>query len=164
MSLRDSLRKQSITREEQIEISDYIDYEAVKTKVLNGLSKGFKTKIAEKDYKQTFHYLGTVSKFHYNADTELNFVYTDTNNNISGDRNYSDDSLSINTMEDLSALLMKLSYDLKSEFDEIYYQLREKYYDIEDIPALVKDTKKTGNTFTIKVFANLFCNRNGVVK
>ena len=145
MSLRDSLRKQSIKNDTApaIDISAYIDYNAAKAEVMDGLKKAFEKEIDSKSFKQTFHYLGTVSKYHYNAFTEMKINYDD---------------------KFLKPFLERLSDDLKCEFDEVYYEMGDNYYDIADIPTLVTDSKTKGETFVLKVYANLQCDRNGTVK
>ena len=145
MSLRDSLRKQSIKNDEvpAVDISAYIYYDAVKAEVLDGLKKAFEKEIDAKSFKQTFHFMGTVSKYHYSAFTELTVKYDD---------------------KYLKPFLERLSGDLKCEFDEIYYEMRDNYYDIADIPQLVTDSKTKDNSFNLKIYANLQCDRNGAVK
>ena len=145
MSLRDSLRKQSMKTEEApaADISAYIDYDAAKAEVMNGLKEAFEKEIEAKSFTQTFHFMGTVSKYHYSAFTELSVRYDD---------------------KYLKPFLERLSGDLKCEFDEVYYELEKKYYDIVDIPTLVIDSKKQGESFTLKIYANLQCDRNGAVK
>ena len=145
MSLRDSLRKQSMKIEEApaADISAYIDYDAAKAEVMDGLKEAFEKEIEAKNFTQTFHFMGTVSKYHYSAFTELSVRYDD---------------------KYLKPFLERLSGDLKSEFDEVYYELGKKYYDIVDIPTLVIESKKQGESFTLKIYANLQCDRNGAVK
>ncbi len=164
MSLRDSLRKQSIENDALAEVSSYLNYESVKAKIMNELKKGFEEKISNKDFKQTFHYMGVVSKYHYSASADLSIMYSDQNDSdLDSDLDTASDILQVHSFDDLSALLYKLAYDLKCEFEEVYYQLGDKYYDIAEIPDLIKDTKKTGSMI-IKIFANLFCNRKGEIK
>ena len=145
MSLRDSLRKQSMKIEEApaADISAYIDYDAAKAEVMNGLKEAFEKEIEAKSFTQTFHFMGTVSKYHYSSFTEVSVKYDD---------------------KYLKPFLERLSGDLKCEFDEVYYELEKKYYDIVDIPTLVIDSKKQGESFTLKIYANLQCDRNGAVK
>ena len=143
MSLRDSLRKQSIKSIELEEIDSSIDYDSIKKNVLNGLKDAFEKKIAEKDFKQTFHYLGTVSKYHYNASTEMSIDFE---------------------LKELSPVLNRLSSELKAEFDEIYYQLNENYYDTNEITRLVANVKSREDSIRINVYANLYCNKDGVIK
>lgn len=143
MSLRDSLRKQSIKSIELEEIDSSIDYDSIKKNVLNGLKDAFEKKIAEKDFKQTFHYLGTVSKYHYNASTEMSIDFE---------------------LKELSPVLNRLSSELKAEFDEIYYQLNENYYDTNEITKLVANVKSREDSIRINVYANLYCNKDGVIK
>lgn len=143
MSLRDSLRKQSIKSIELEEIDSSIDYDSIKKNVLNGLKDAFEKKIAEKDFKQTFHYLGTVSKYHYNASTEMSIDFE---------------------LKELSPVLNRLSSELKAEFDEIYYQLNENYYDTNEITKLVANIKSREDSIRINVYANLYCNKDGVIK
>lgn len=143
MSLRDSLRKQSIKSIELEEIDSSIDYDSIKKNVLNGLKDAFEKKIAEKDFKQTFHYLGTVSKYHYNASTEMSIDFE---------------------LKELSPILNRLSSELKAEFDEIYYQLNENYYDTNEITKLVANFKSREDSIRINVYANLYCNKDGVIK
>ena len=156
MSLRDSLRKQSIENDAPIEVSSYLNYESVKAEIMNELKRGFEEKISKKDFKQTFHYMGTISKYHYNASADLSVMYSEQTDSAS-------DILQVHSSEDLTALLYKLAYDLKCEFEEVYYQLGEKYFDISEIPNLINETKKSGSMI-IKIFANLFCNRKGEIK
>ena len=143
MSLRDSLRKQSIKSIELEEIDSSIDYDSIKKNVLNGLKDAFEKKIAEKDFKQTFHYLGTVSRYHYNASTEMSIDFE---------------------LKELSPVLNRLSSELKAEFDEIYYQLNENYYDTNEITKLVANVKSREDSIRINVYANLYCNKDGVIK
>ncbi|SNU08912.1 hypothetical protein SAMN06297422_12220 [Lachnospiraceae bacterium] len=145
MSLRDSLRKQSMKTEEApaADISAYIDYDAAKVEVMDGLKEAFEKEIEAKSFTQTFHFMGTVSKYHYSAFTELSVRYDD---------------------KYLKPFLERLSGDLKYEFDEVYYELEKKYYDIVDIPTLVIDSKKQGESLNLKIYANLQCDRNGAVK
>ena len=143
MSLRDSLRKQSIKSIELEEIDSSIDYDSIKKNVLNGLKDAFEKKIAEKDFKQTLHYLGTVSKYHYNASTEMSIDFE---------------------LKELSPVLNRLSSELKAEFDEIYYQLNENYYDTNEITKLVANVKSREDSIRINVYANLYCNKDGVIK
>ena len=143
MSLRDSLRKKSIKSIELEEIDSSIDYDSIKKNVLNGLKDAFEKKIAEKDFKQTFHYLGTVSKYHYNASTEMSIDFE---------------------LKELSPVLNRLSSELKAEFDEIYYQLNENYYDTNEITKLVANVKSREDSIRINVYANLYCNKDGVIK
>jgi hypothetical protein len=143
MSLRDSLRKQSIKSIELEEIDSSIDYDSIKRDVLNGLKDAFEKKIAEKDFKQTFHYLGTVSKYHYNASTEMSIDFE---------------------LKELLPVLNRLSSELTAEFDEIYYQLGENYYDTNEISKLIDKAKSHEDSILINVYANLYCNRDGVIK